>query len=135
MNSQTQGAYTNEMDPTQTSTPPAGQLYSTTETTTTTHTSRTPHHSTGTAAGPMGTSGGAVGGEKSGRGLLDKVVHGAKSGTTMIHGMGEAGRGAWNEKIDRMAGDVSIRVFIKTQDRKMERLRMDANGLVTELRC
>lgn len=107
MNSEIQGAYTNEMDPKQTSTPPAGQPYTTTETTTTTQTTRSPHHSTGTTAGAVGTSGGVVGGEKSGGGLLDKVVHGVKSGTTIIHGTGEAVRGWANSGMDNAMGDVS----------------------------
>lgn len=103
MNSQTQGAYANEMDPTQTSTPPAGQPYTTTETITTTHTARTPQHST--AAAPMGTLGGVDGGQHttSGRGIL----HGVKEGLATLQGGLEKGRGKFNEGIDTMGGDVS----------------------------
>lgn len=93
------------MDPTQSSTLAAGQPYTTTETTTTTHTSRTPHHSTGTTAGPIGTSSGAVGGERvqSGQGLMGKV----KQISTTIDGGLNSLRGRGLEVLDNAMGDVS----------------------------
>lgn len=109
MNSQSQGAYTNEMDLTQTNAPPAGQPYTTTETTTTTHTPRSPHHST--TAGSTGTSGGVVGGEKKSLGQKAKDV------MTIGNGMVESMRGATNKGLDNMMGDVSSSFFLKPHKR------------------
>lgn len=102
-NNQSQAAYANEMDPTQSSAQPTGAY--TNETTT--NTTRLPHSSTtagSTTAGPMGTSGGTLGGERvsSGEGIMGKM----KGAAAAVHGTGEALRGAFNTSIDKMAGDV-----------------------------
>lgn len=103
---QSTAAYTNEMDPSQSTTGPTAP-YTSTETTTTTHTSRAPHSSTAagnTTAGPFATSGGTVGNERveSGQGMMGKI----KGAAAAVHGTGEALRGAFNTSVDKMAGDV-----------------------------
>lgn len=142
---QSQAAYANEMDPTQSSAQPTGAYKYTEEAptsavndgefTTTTNTSRLPHSSTtagNTTAGPMGTSGGTLGGERvsSGDGMMGKI----KGAAAAVHGTGEALRGAFNTSIDKMAGDVCspYRLVFITQSYKQKVTSLQQAGVAKE---